>query len=458
MKKWISLLVAMVLILSLLLTGCGNANDKADQVSTSEQTKQDDEKTQDNAEVEEKDIELRIVWWGSQERHDRTLKNIELFEEKNPNISIEAEFTSWDGYWEKIAAQAAANSLPDIIQQDYQYLAQYATKGLLVDLDPYVEDGSLDLSDVDENSISAGRLDGKLYGVNLGLNSMFIAYDPALFEQAGVPEPTPDWTWEDYIETCRALHEKLGIYADSSFPGGYFHGFRHYLRQHGQTLYSEDGTKLAYEDDKLFEEFFTMELELVKEGVIARPDVRMEIKSPEDELIITQKAPMAGGIHSNSNQIIAMTAAANRPIKMAMFPKHKDQVQEGHYLKPSMFFSVTSSSSNPDAAVKFIDYFINDVEGNKILMAERGVPISAKVREALMPLLDEPQKQMFEYIDLIIENSSPIDPPEPVGHPEVDKILKNLEEQILYEQITPAEAAKVFREKANEILANSAQQ
>lgn len=445
----------MVLILSLLLTGCGNANDKADQVSTSEQTKQDDEKTQDNAEVEEKDIELRIAWWGSQERHDRTIKVIEMFEEKYPNVSIQYEFAGWDGYWEKMAAQAAGGNLPDVFQQDYQYLTQYARKGLLLNLDPYVEQGILDLTDVDENSISGGRVDGKLYAINLGSNAMCVTYDPVLFEKAGVAEPTPDWTWEDYMETVRKLHEKLDIYGDGNSPFNWFHGFKHYLRQRGLTFYSEDGTKLGYDDDNLFIEYYSMELQLAKEGVIPMPDVRLEVKSVEDELIVTQRAAMATNMWSN--QIIAMVSAAGRPLKMALLPKDKNQVKEAMYLKPSQFFSAAEDSANKEFAVKFIDYFTNDIEANKVLMAERGVPISSKVREALLPLLDDTQKMMFDYIDLVTQHSSPIDPPDAPGHPEVDKLLKNLEEQMLYGEISIEDAAVKFREEANKILEKSAQ-
>lgn len=457
MKKWISLIVVVALILSLVLSGCGKASDDRSQTgnkpSETEQAAQED--TKNDSGGSEKNIELRIAWWGSQDRHDRTIKVIEMFEEKYPNVTIQYEFSGWDGYWEKIAAQAAGGNLPDVFQQDYQYLTQYARKGLLLELDPYVEEGVLDLSDVDENSIAGGRVDGKLYGINLGSNAMCVAYDPELFEKAGVPEPSPDWTWEDYMETARKIHEKLGIYGDGNSPFHWFHGFEHYLRQRGLTFYSEDGTKLGYEDDNLFVEFYSMKLELAKEGAVPMPDVRLEVKSVEDELIVTQRAAMATNMWSN--QIIAMASAAGRPIKMALLPKDENQVKEGLYIKPSQFFSAAETSENKEMAVKFIDYFTNDIEANKVLMAERGVPISSKVREALMPLLDDIQKQMFEYIDLAAEHSSPIDPPNPPGHPEVDKLLKNLEEQMLYGEISLEDAAVKFREEATKILEKSAQ-
>ena len=55
----------------------------------------------------EEPVTLRILWWGSQTRHDLTMAAIEKFMEKNPDIKIEPEYTSWDGYWEKVATQIA---------------------------------------------------------------------------------------------------------------------------------------------------------------------------------------------------------------------------------------------------------------------------------------------------------------------------------------------------------------
>jgi multiple sugar transport system substrate-binding protein len=39
----------------------------------------------------EDQIELRIAWWGSQSRHERTIKVIEMFMQEHPNITITYE-------------------------------------------------------------------------------------------------------------------------------------------------------------------------------------------------------------------------------------------------------------------------------------------------------------------------------------------------------------------------------
>ena len=81
---------------------------------------------------------IRVLWWGSQARHDLTVAAIDVFMEKNPNIHVEIEFTDWGGYWSKLATQAAGGMVPDVVQMDYAYITQYAGNDVLADLTPYV--------------------------------------------------------------------------------------------------------------------------------------------------------------------------------------------------------------------------------------------------------------------------------------------------------------------------------
>ncbi len=69
---------------------------------------------------------MRLAWWGGNPtRDERTYKAVEMFEAKNPGVTIETETTGWSGYWDKMNTQAAAGSLPDLMQHDYAYMLQW---------------------------------------------------------------------------------------------------------------------------------------------------------------------------------------------------------------------------------------------------------------------------------------------------------------------------------------------
>lgn len=401
------------------------------------------------------DITLRIFWWGGQDRANRTYEVINLFQEKYPNVKIEFEFVGWEDYWEKLAILASSKELPDVMQHEIAYIPMYANSDLLLPLDPYVEDNRLNLANVSESEISGGKINGKLYGVNLGSNSMTYNYDPELYKKAGVEEPTPDWTWEDYIEKCKKIKNALNIYADdvNRTNTGNEQCLEFYLRQHGQRFYDESGKKLAF-DDKLFVDYYTMLINLTKEGLNVPIEITSAIMhSAYGEYLISKQE--AAAVWQNSNMIIALSAAAGRPIKMALLPNAKDQAQYGTIIRPSQFFSVAKNSKNPEWAVKFIDFFTNDIEANKILKGERGMPISSKVRENLRPLLSDVGKVMFDFHEIAVKHSSPYQPVFPKAHRQIMDLLELTYEKMFFNigEYTPEMAAVEFREKANDILA-----
>ncbi|WP_338786427.1 sugar ABC transporter substrate-binding protein [Metabacillus sp. FJAT-53654] len=431
-SKFISFMIILVLLLG-IAAGCSS------------------EKT---AEGEDGDkITLRVAWWGSQDRHDKTKKVIKLFEEKNPNIKITPEFTGWDGYWEKLATAAAGKNLADVIQMDYRYLMEYVDRGLIEDLNSFVDSGALNLDDVGEAYIEGGYVDDKLYAVNLGTNALAMAYDPAMFKKAGVEPFEPGYTWEEYAEAAKKLKDQFGdgVYGVEGAKNSLVN-FQYYLRQHDIELYNEDGTALGYKDDKLLVEFLNYWDELLKDDVAAPPDVTAAVQGRlEEELIVHEKAPT---LWFNSNQIVALQGAAGRELKLALLPSLPEG-KEGLYLKPSQFFSVSKESKHKEAAAKFIDFITNDLEANEILAAERGVPIATKVRDHLKPNVDDAAREMFDYVELAEQHSSPIYPPEPSGAGELDALFTRLAEQLNFGEFTTDEMAKTFRAEANKILAKN---
>jgi multiple sugar transport system substrate-binding protein len=445
MRKMISLLLAVVLMMG-LIAGCGSSESGQQQPASK---KEKDKASQNNGGKEEV-IELRYSWWGSQDRHDRTLKVIELFQKENPNIKISPEFGGWDGYWDKLATQAAGKNLPDIIQMDKKYLAEYTGRKLIADLTPYTKSGSLDLNDVDEAYLSGGRVDGALYAVNIGANALAMAVDPAMYEKAGIPVPQAGHTWNDFMNNARQLKQNLGkdVYVRSHTG---MSAFQYYLRGQGQTLFNDEGTALGYED-KYLVNFFTMIDTLLDEGVLPPPEVTANVQGLEDELIVHQKAPN----HAFwSNQIVALTEGAGRPLDMIMIPIIEGEGDnQSYYIKPGQFMSVSTHSKHPEAAAKFIDFFTNSLEANEVLAGERGIPIAAKVRQHLYDKLGDAAKKMFDFMDVAMKYSGDV-PPSPPGEGAVDKAFTRHLDVLSYGKATPEEAAKGFADEANEILAKN---
>jgi multiple sugar transport system substrate-binding protein len=435
MRKWLTAVLACTVAFSLAACAGGNGN-SADPTSTSTSNG-------GAATDKPKNVTLRMAWWGGQPRHDYTLEVIKMYEAQNPHVKIEPEYANFDDYWKKLAPQAAANELPDILQMDISYLAQYGSKKQLADLTPFLNAG-IDTANISENAISGGRIGDKLFGFNIGVNAVNFQYDPELLKKLGVDKPDDNWNWDDYYALAGKAKE-AGLYFDNGFRPEVFFGY--YLRTKGQHLYNAEGNALGYEDDQLFVDFFKPLAQLVKDGDTPAPDVKAQIKGVEDDMLVKGQQV---GIFQWTNQFVGIQQVANRPLEMAHMPG--PDREKGLYLKPSMYFSISQNSKVKEEAAKFIDFWVNNVEANKLIKGDRGVPVNSTVIDAIKSDLAPAQVQVFDYVSWAQENSSPMDPPDPVGTAEIIQLFMTLTEQMDFQQLTPEDAAKQFREEANAIL------
>ncbi|OMD59331.1 ABC transporter substrate-binding protein [Paenibacillus odorifer] len=395
-------------------------------------------------------INLRIAWWGSDFRNNATIQVIQMYEQQNPLVKIEYDYSAFNEYWKKLAPSAAGNVLPDIIQMDISYLSQYGTLNLLQDLSPYIKSGLIDTSSISDNNLAGGKLGEQLYGFNLGINALYSVYDPEVFKEQGIEPPGTDWSWEDFEQIGVTLKEQgKGIYLGTYLTPEQF--FAYYLRQNGASLFSEDGITLGYSDDRLFVEYFGRMQRLMQGKLIFEPDIwTLDVNKPDQDPFYKGEALLGWGY---SNQFISTVQRYGKPLALATMPgPHNDR---GLFLKPGMFFSISKSSKQKEEAAKFIDFFVNNLEANKVLKGERGVPVSSAIKEQMKPFLEPELAQVFEYIDWVEQNSSPMDPPDPVGASEVTSVLRQLYDLLMFSKITPEKAAEQFRLQADEILSQN---
>jgi multiple sugar transport system substrate-binding protein len=411
--------------------------------------------TPTTAPAAEEPVNLGFVWWGGQTRADITTQVIKMFEAKHSNIKFTYEFLSFNDYWTKVTAQAAGGGLPDIMQQGSTQLVEWTKKGLITPLDDYIKSGVIDFTNIPKVLQDHGAVDGKICAVSAGSNAIGFAPDMDAFKQAGIDLPADTWNWEDFEKTAMDLHDKLGVW-----------GFGHYLHHwdiwrtiylsYDMQLYAPDGKSLGYTDDQPGIDHMKMILRLQDAKAIPTLAEEAEVatKGPEAQFSVTKKAAidwLAG-----SNMLVAMwtAAGADRHYMIMPIPRAKGQKQ-GTCIRPSQFQAVTAQSKHPKEAAMFLDFFINDIEANKVLNAERGVPINTVVLKALAETAGPAQKAIYDYLDRLSQDSAPLPPLDPVGAENVrtQVYYPLFTDPVRYGKITPEEGVAVFREKANETLA-----
>src|SRR4051794_35403574 len=193
------------------------------------------------------EVRLRMFWWGAKDRAERTERVNQLYQQSHAGVTIAGESLGWTDYWPRLATQTAGRNAADVIQMDYRYIFEYARRGALLAFDPYVGK-SLNLRDFSTAAVDSGKVDGKIYGVSLGLNSVALVYDKQLIESLGLKSPSWPMSWKDFgdlaVEITKAA-KKEGGFAGIQDAGGLEPALECWVRERGLNLYTTDG-KLGF--------------------------------------------------------------------------------------------------------------------------------------------------------------------------------------------------------------------
>lgn len=423
---------ALTVLLSLsasLLAACGSGSDAGGDLTTEKVT-------------------LRFSWWGADDRHKRTQQVIEMFQKKHPNITVKGEFKEWNGYWDSLATTMAANDAPDIMQMDELYIASYAERGALLDLNEAKK--HLDTANFDQKALATGAIDGKQYGLPVGLGMYSIMVNTDLLAKYNIPVPDDTkWSWDDLKQIGDQVSKAGGgqVFGVQSPGINDAAGLSIRARQQGKAMFDAEGKVVL--PPEVATQYWQYILDLAKTGVAAPPSVTIEKASAGLNQSATATNTAAFGLWWNT-QLTALTAASGAKLKLLRLPGESQGSARGAYYKPSMFWSVSARSKHPAEAAAFVSFLANDEEAAKILLTERGVPANLKIREAIAGQLKETDKAAKEYLDTVPVS----DPPRitPNGASTVDAILKRHTEDVLFGRTTPdAAAASFIKEVQSEV-------
>ncbi len=392
---------------------------------------------------------LRLIFWGGQARADRTYGVTDLFEADTGN-KIDGEFLAWNDYWPKLATQTAGGNAPDIVQMDYRYIVEYAKRNAIAPLDEFVG-GALKLDNFDADQLEGGKVDGKLYGISLGANSVATLVNTVAFEEAGVEVPTNAWTYDELMTKGEAFAKAnirggMKMMMDGSYSEPMLDNW---LRQKGLMLYTAEG-KLGFGADEMVE-WLTLWKTMRDAGIIVSPDNQALDTGPlETTMLVSGKAAM---MPSNSNQLVAFQTLVPDRLDMIGYPRIAEGVGGGHYRKPSMFFSVGGSSAGKEAAAEFISFFISNPEAAKILGVERGIPCLPETRDVVAPTLDEQNQIALNFVSNLGDLLGPLPPPPPAAAGEIDSsLLRTIGQEVGFGARTPEDAGPYFVSEATAIL------
>jgi multiple sugar transport system substrate-binding protein len=393
---------------------------------------------------------LRYYFWGGPGRSDRKVDTATKFAAARGGLVVDSEWSPWGDYWPRLATQISGGNAPDLIQMDYRYIFEYARRGVLRPLDDLYP-SIITATDFGDQRIDAGRVDGKLYGITIGDNVMGLGYDVNAWKAAGVTL-TNDMTWTAFHDMCgefKKANTKEGYYATNNSGGGET-AFELWLRQKGKALYNAEGLAFDATDAAEWFEFWR---KMSEDGLAPPADaIALQQPNPENNGITLQQTASSPMWSNEANPIGKLLPF---PLEMVQLPRQTVEGPSGAYLKPSQFMSISATSKSPELAAEVINYLTNNLQSFKDVGVETAVPPSAKVREEIVPFLDEASLKSVKFVEEVSKTAQALPPPPPAGAGEITQVLTDTNLQVLFGNLTPEQAGAQLVQEAEAILARA---
>lgn len=185
-----------------------------------------------------KDNIIRLRWATDPNPVRET--QIALFEKMNPGIEVTVDPNSGDP--SKTIVQCATGTGPDIIDCGQAPMTSYVEAGILLDLTPYAKEMGFDVSKTYASIGNALKVEGKQYAFPCNVDARSIIYNKDVFDDHGVPYPKPNWTYAEFLQTCKLLQDRPSKAGRKSLVMANSGGlYLDYLMGQGGTFFTPDG-------------------------------------------------------------------------------------------------------------------------------------------------------------------------------------------------------------------------
>ena len=118
---------------------------------------------------------------------------------------------AWVSVFQELATRIASGAPTDSAYIPTEGMLLFESQGILEPLNPYIAGDSATVneffSDVNPALLRKFRdlddINGNTFVLPIGYNVATIWYNRKLFKELNVPEPTPDWTWEQFESAAK---------------------------------------------------------------------------------------------------------------------------------------------------------------------------------------------------------------------------------------------------------------
>src|SRR5262245_63733795 len=152
---------------------------------------------------------VTIQFWHAQTDIDAKVMQqlVNSFNASHPHVAVQASSggVATGDLLPKVTTALAAGTAPDVAYIYGSYSANIAQSGKTVNLKNIIHSPGYNWNDLYPASQQIVSPGGKVIGFPALIDNLSVIYNKKLFAAAGVPAPSPDWTWDQF----RAIAKKM---------------------------------------------------------------------------------------------------------------------------------------------------------------------------------------------------------------------------------------------------------
>ncbi|MFO7248183.1 MAG: extracellular solute-binding protein [Bacillota bacterium] len=365
-SRWWSVWVLLVLIPSLLVSGCA---------TTSKETNGTSAQAPGSDGVQTVTFSVMVVGKPTERYRLENLKaaaerlNKKLEQEGQPvRVRVEGKLEDrpWEEYKQKFILASEAGKAPDIVLSGHEDVAPWSEAGHIIALDEYVRNNPV-YQELFPNLWEAVTYKGKIWGIPQDVEARPLYFWKSLLKKAGWSdadiEALPDrirsgaFTLDDLLKVAKDLQDKGAVEPAMGFwtrpqPGPDFYLF---YFAYGGEMYDAESGKLVLDRQALLNEyrFFAR---AAQEDKVMRPTLIGTDWSIWHRTVMGQKV---GFFHGGSWQVAewkdkyGLTDDKMRDLGYALIPSG-EKGRPGVTLSHPLVYMVTAQSKHPELAARLL--------------------------------------------------------------------------------------------------------
>ena len=318
-------------------------------------------------------VHLRFSILGAKQEADLANALARGFEAEHPDIEIDVEPVAGMGYDIKLIMQSASGTVPDVLFLADSLVPTFTKYNVVRDLNEFIKkDPEFPIGDIYPQMLATGMdKQGRIFQLPRELGVVVMFYNRTLFRKAGLPDPPPDWTHEDFLRMAKklTLRDDQGRIIQYGFTASYtWCGvYAPWVASEGGRVVTKDGKWAAFSSPESLKGLKNL-IELVTVERVALP--------PNRSITIPGVDPFAAGKIAMQPQVFPQVPLYRATMKafdwdVQVMPrgsvKHVTNMGAAGY-------GMSTNTKHPKEAWEFLKYIVSR-EGQTILAKSgSGIP------------------------------------------------------------------------------------